>query len=979
VSIDRGVQPRKALPSILTSGLSASLKVLLALSALMIANTLYLLLNRLGDGLNWTTFAANEFSLPKLFQAMVLVHTGLGIVVVVVMLGFAIAHLPKVWRRRHIASVWSGVLFVVLGIAVFATGLLILTAAASRNNSWAWWTHVVCGLLVVAGYVSHRVVSHTKPVSGQFFKFSTVTVGLVAVLVIAHTFTHRDVVRTEEARLAFEKGLNKGPGAKERDVKKYNEEAFTPEAFVPPQSPFFPSAATTTTGANLPARIITAGDLGSQDKIEEELERNGFVMETLIGAETCERCHQDIVEQWAASAHRFASFNNPFYEATLEDLRKSALEPNAWIDEHLKHFSLDKDQVGMVKSKWCSGCHDPALMLAGKMDQKIDRNLPDAQAGLTCLACHAMDKIHNQTGNGNYNIADEQEDPYLFADAKDGTVAAFLHDAALKAKPTVHIRQMIKPFFTTPEYCATCHKVSLSQPVNNYRWLRGQDEYTNWHDSGVALNAARTFYLPPTKRQCQTCHMPLEPAPLGDLAANDGMVKSHRFIAVNTALPFLRNDQETIKRIENFLRYGKIRVDVFALKSQKMDQPVMNIHQNKPAISGGEKVTVDVVIRNEGVGHTFPGGTNDSNEGWLEFTLTDEKGNLLAISGAIGENGHLDPMAHVFKSLIVDKHGKPLHKRNAQNLFATVYSNVIGPGTADIAHYEFVLPDELSGLLTIKARLLWRKFDRKYTEFAFKANPVGFKRFDSVPDLPITEIASDEVTLAIGNVEGNAAAAANDDNPLKWIRYNDYGIGLLLEKDTRGATLAFQEVAKLQPESIEGSLNLAKTAVQDGNLDKVYDHLKKCEELQPGDPRVAWVWGVALQEDGQYEKAVMAYKRVLEKFPEDRATWLNLGRTYYLDRQYETSLETYAVVLKIDPENRIAHYHRMLCLRALGREKEAEIASAAYSYYQIDESASEVTRDYKIKNPGANIMAQAIKTHKLKFRKPGLLGLNLKK
>ena len=63
-------------------------------------------------------------------------------------------------------------------------------------------------------------------------------------------------------------------------------------------------------------------------------------------------------------------------------------------------------------------------MLAGKMTEEIDRTSPQAQAGLTCLGCHAIDEIHDQTGNGNYNIADEQEDPYLFANAKEGVAAS---------------------------------------------------------------------------------------------------------------------------------------------------------------------------------------------------------------------------------------------------------------------------------------------------------------------------------------------------------------------------------------------------------------------------------------------------------------------------------------------------------------------------------------------------------------------------
>jgi tetratricopeptide (TPR) repeat protein len=373
-----------------------------------------------------------------------------------------------------------------------------------------------------------------------------------------------------------------------------------------------------------------------------------------------------------------------------------------------------------------------------------------------------------------------------------------------------------------------------------------------------------------------------------------------------------------------------------------------------------------------GVGHTFPGGTNDSNEGWLEFSIVDDSGETLAVSGYLDEDLYLDPMAHVFKVLALDHSGKPIHRRNAQDIHSIVFSNVIGPGTADIAHYEFIIPGELAGKkLIIQARLLWRKFDREYTGFAFNANPEGFKKFSKVPELPVTEIASDQLTLGI-SPENNPAKLENpvDDTP-EWIRYNDYGIGLFLEDDTRGAVPAFEQVEALRPGSVEGALNLAKTYIKDGNIDKAYEYLERCEMITPGDARVAWVWGVVLQEDGQYEKAVAAYTRVLKQFPEDRAVWRNLGRTYYLNQQYEQALQAFDRVLDIDPEDRITHYHRMLCFKALGHEEEYLSAKTAYEFYQIDESAQELTRAYRLDNPGANLMAQAVRTHKLILRSDG--------
>jgi len=960
---------KRQFPSIISPSLKWFFYILIFVAAFMLANSLYLLLYRLAENLDLSFFAVGETSLPKLFQTMILAHTGVGILLTIILLTFVIAHLPKVWRRNHKTSVISGIFYVFISLLLFITGLFILTEAASRNNQWAWWLHVICGILVIFGHLAHRLVSYTRPPKTNMIKYFAGTLIITAIMFLGHLFGTDDIILTNEAQSALNQDLHKGPGSRDGKASIFSRDYFMPWGFVEPSSPFFPSAVTTMTGNYLPSRIITRNDTSSSEQLKQDLKEHGFAQETAIGSETCNRCHQDIVDQWETSAHRFASFNNPFYEATVMDLRNNHNKSNKWVDEHIKRFPESGNQAGMIKSKFCGACHDPAIILTGKMDKVIDRNRAESQAGLTCLACHLIDTIHDRTGNGNYNIADQQEDPYLFPNAESGSFGAFLHDAAMKAKPDVHKRRMQKSFFSSAEYCAPCHKVSLSEQINNYRWLRGQDEYDNWHDSGVALNASRTFYLPAFKRVCQDCHMPAVAAPLGDLAAKDGVVKSHRFLAVNTALPFLRGDTVTINRIESFLQNEKLHVDIFALKSAGTSY--YSAESMKTIFDAGEKITIDVVVRNLAVGHTFPGGTNDSNEGWLELSIKDENNNLLTISGALDKNKHLDPMAHVYKVLMVDHSGNEIDRRNAQDIRTTVFSNVIGPGTSDIAHYTFEIPENFSGkTLNISARLLWRKFNQTYTEFAFKNNPEGFKQFSDVPDLPVTEIASDRISIQITPGKNEVLNETMRTNTkLPWIRFNDYGIGLLLEGDTRGAKLAFEKVEKLNPASFEGSLNLAKTYIQDGNIDKAYSYLKKCEEIESGNARVAWVWGLALQEDGQYEKAVSAYQRVLEQFPKDRATLRNLGRTFYLNQQYEEALTTLNDVLKIDPEDQIAHYHQMLCFQALGRQTEFEKAKAAYEFYQIDESAQEMTRVFRLKNPGANLMTQAVRTHKLILNK----------
>ena len=308
--------------------------------------------------------------------------------------------------------------------------------------------------------------------------------------------------------------------------------------------------------------------------------------------------------------------------------------------------------------------------------------------------------------------------------------------------------------------------------------------------------------------------MPLEEAVAGDVSARDGYVKSHRFLAVNTALPFIRGDEETIARIEEFLQDEKLSVDVFALHHQ--EEAHYALDKSQPALVRGGEYTFDVVVRNKGVGHTFPGGTNDSNEGWLEVSVVGDDDAVLALSGAVQDDGHVDTGAHFYKALMVDANGQAIHRRNAQDIVTAVYVRTIGPGTADVAHYSFEVPEDYAGRkLTLRARLLWRKFDRAYTEFAFNNNRQGFRRFDQVPDLPVTEIARSEVELVVGESSAAGAPDAGD-----WMRFNDYGIGLLLQDDTQGAARAFATVEQLAPERLDGCRNLAKVAVRDGHLER---------------------------------------------------------------------------------------------------------------------------------------------------------------
>jgi hypothetical protein len=175
------------------------------------------------------------------------------------------------------------------------------------------------------------------------------------------------------------------------------------------------------------------------------------------------------------------------------------------------------------------------------MDRPIREveHLPEGQAGLGCVACHAIVDVEGSMGQGGYTM----EYPKLSdLAASEQPVMRFLHDFLVKVNPEPHRRAFLKPFMKeqSPEFCSSCHKVHLDVPVNNYRWIRGFNDYDNWQASGVSGQGARSFYYPPSPMKCSDCHMPLVPS--NDPAAKNGRVRSHEFLAANTALPYVNGD-----------------------------------------------------------------------------------------------------------------------------------------------------------------------------------------------------------------------------------------------------------------------------------------------------------------------------------------------------------------------------------------------------------------------------------------------------
>ncbi len=732
--------------------------------------------------------------------------------------------------------------------------------------------------------------------------------------------------------------------------------------------------------------------------------------EFFMDSNSCQKCHADIYEQWKGSMHHMASFNNQWYRKSIEYMQ---------------------DTIGIKSSMWCAGCHDHALALSDTMQKRPIREIEftrQGQNGLGCMSCHAIVHVQGTMGQGGITFEYPALSEYA---ASKNPIMRFLHDYQVYLDPKPHRNAFLKPFHKESDqvakFCSACHKVHLDVPVNNYRWIRGFNDYDNWQASGVSGQGARSFYYPPKPQQCADCHMPLVPS---DNAGNiDGFVHSHRFAAANTAVPTSYGDQTQVQAVEKFLK-GALSVDIFALAEEPANAapgearpsgegPQLSstfavgeesasgmagagVQVGPPAkliaplgrvsasLRRGETARVEVVVRTRKLGHFFPGGTVDAFDCWLELQARDSKGRVIYWSGEAADNGRgpVDPGAHFYRSLQLDAHGNVINKRNAWSAHAVMYARLIPPGAADTVHFRLKVPEDCGDAITLTAKLNYRKFSWENTQFAFggvrdpsQPHPDVTKNYDDghwlfngdlsnvsakdkkIPDVPTVVIAENSLSIPIG-AKGSAPFAENLKLDAKdRERWNDYGIGLLLQGDLKGAERAFLRVTELDPKYADGFVNVARARIQEGDTDAAKPMLSKAIELNPRLASARYFYGLALKTDGKYPEAYDQFALASVLYPNDRVVRNQMGRMLFLQRKYQEALAQYAQTLAVDPEDLEAHYNMMLCYRGLNNDELAGREEKLYLRFKADESSRAITGPYKVAHLEDNNEAQPIHEH----------------
>jgi hypothetical protein len=914
------------------------------------------------------------FATPSIFY--------MGNVVLHLVLGVALAIAMVVFLRKPAGMPAWLLAAAGLFLASAAEGAWLAYAGATRDHAWMLRLHIAFGcasvLVALAGVA--RVVARARttpavatntggaaaapagaPGLARFFRvFAAVSAASLAIPIGATAY-----------RKAF-------PNRWDRIVNPVLAPASMAEEGAGPKSPFWPSSSNTNTGKIIPSN---------------------FFMDSKL----CGECHKDIYEQWQSSMHHFASFNNQFYRKSIEYMQ---------------------DIAGTKPTKWCAGCHDHAVFFNGRFERPIKEQIdtPEAQNGLGCLSCHAIVHVDSTMGNAGFII--EYPPLHNLASSRNWFIRK-VDNFLTYLDPAPHRRTMLKPFMREQpsEFCSACHKVHLDVPVNSYRWIRGFNDYDNWQASGVSGQGARSFYYPDKPMNCSNCHMPLVASK--DPGNINGMVHSHRFAAANTAVPTANQDQKQLREVEAFLKSGFITVDIFAASpvDEEHGQTAMRRRTGEgPQLSSsfavgeeaeqagavtirevgrmlapvetgtfqrGQTIRLDTVVRTRKIGHFFPAGTVDAFDVWLELQAKDAGGKIIFWSGKVEDNGRgpVERGAHFYRSYQIDGAGNMINKRNAFQTRSVLYVRLIPPGAADVAHFRLHIPKDAKGPISVTAKLNYRKFQHYFTQFAYAGEPVTndpslvSTSFDNrqfsfdpsnipsnvsgkikgrIPVLPIVTLAEAETTLKIG------------DQPVDWKpivrkqdreRWNDWGIGLLLQGDLKGAEFAFKKTTEAEPGYADGWLNVARALIQEGETDAAKPYIERALQINNTLGRTWFFKGMIQKADGDYDGALESLHKTAALYPRDRVVWNQIGRLEFLKRNYAEAERALLNVLSVDPEDLQAHYTLMLVYRGLGRVDKAEREEKLFRRFKADEASQAITAKPRMVSAEDNNERQPIHDH----------------
>jgi hypothetical protein len=283
---------------------------------------------------------------------------------------------------------------------------------------------------------------------------------------------------------------------------------------------------------------------------------------------------------------------------------------------------------------------------------------PASREGVGCDLCHTVTSISN-LGKGGVEFTPGH--------VKYGSTRNPVENPAHESE--------YHPLYPTSEYCGACHDLVTDQG------LELEATFREWQKSGFAATA----------KTCNDCHMPTY---IGRATPTspERVLHRHTFPGVDVALVDFPNRPEQLAQVTELLQNAL---------TMEVDVP--------SSASVGEMLSLTVRLINDKTGHNIPSGVPFNREMWLSVEVRDGTGSMVYSSGQLDDDGNLIQDEDLFnaRATMLRVTGEPT---GVTWEAADLVNPSIEAGETRTVNYDFTIPQNVSGNLTIDVGLHYRSF-----------------------------------------------------------------------------------------------------------------------------------------------------------------------------------------------------------------------------------------------------------------------------